>query len=166
MVERKGATTTITKTVPRQRSGSGNSIEMRVEKNKCAEHARVTRSDPGYRVPTRRWHGNGEHARNTSGMVQTRAFHTSHAFIHGRHSSGYTFQGCILGAVRVRRGNSRSRDSSRSSGRRSFSERYLTNPRFPGATVVQLGESEFFRGRHRTWLNTRCGCSLDGLRQR
>ena len=50
MVERKGATATITKTVPRQRSGSGNSIEVPVKKNKCVEHARVTGSDPGYRV--------------------------------------------------------------------------------------------------------------------
>ena len=32
MVERKGATTMITKMVPRQRSGSGNSIEMPVKK--------------------------------------------------------------------------------------------------------------------------------------
>ena len=35
MAERKGARATITETVPRQRSGSGNSIEMPVEKNKC-----------------------------------------------------------------------------------------------------------------------------------
>ena len=32
MVERKGATATITKMVPWQRSGSGNSIEMPVKK--------------------------------------------------------------------------------------------------------------------------------------
>ncbi|KAF7078998.1 hypothetical protein CFC21_083320 [Triticum aestivum] len=51
---------------------------MPVENNKCVEHARVTGSDPGYRVPMRRWHGNGEHARKTLGMVQTRAFHTTH----------------------------------------------------------------------------------------
>ena len=35
VAERKGATATITETVPRQRSVSGNSIEMPVEKNKC-----------------------------------------------------------------------------------------------------------------------------------
>ena len=40
----------------------------------------------------------------------------------------------------------------------SFSERYLTNPRFPGATVVELGESEFFGGRHGTC--SRCSRTL------
>jgi len=38
-----------------------------------------------------------------------------------------------------------------------FSERYLTNPRFPRATVIELGEAEFFGDRHRTWSNTQCG---------
>ena len=53
-------------------------------------------------------------------------------------------------AERVRSGSSHSWVFEGSSGSRSFSERYLTNPRFPRATVVELGESEFFGGRHRT----------------
>ena len=59
MAEGKGCHGGETEMVPRQHPGSGNSIEMLVQRNKCgcAKRARVTGSDPGYRCPTCRWHG-------------------------------------------------------------------------------------------------------------
>src|SRR4051812_25218724 len=54
--------------VPRQHSGSDNSIEMSVQKKVWrACHARWW-GDPRNRVPTRRWHGNEEkHASDNFG---------------------------------------------------------------------------------------------------
>ncbi|EMS65974.1 hypothetical protein TRIUR3_28100 [Triticum urartu] len=52
MAEGKGFHDGETEMVPWQHPGSGNSIEMLVQRNKCgcAKHARVTGSDPGYRL--------------------------------------------------------------------------------------------------------------------
>ena len=62
MAERKGCHGGETKMVPRQHSGSGNSIEVPVEKNTCDGSVSCEErwGAPGYRVPTCRRHGNEE----------------------------------------------------------------------------------------------------------
>jgi len=63
---KKGATATNPKMMPRQHSGPDSSWRYRC-KRKSDESVTCDRrwGDPGYRVPTRWWHGNEEkHARN------------------------------------------------------------------------------------------------------
>ena len=105
MAEGKGCHGGETEMVPRQHPGSGNSIEMLVQRNKCgcATRARVTGSDPGYGVShmSVAWL-----TANVQGTIRTRSKHRvhliQHTFIHGRSSSrDYTFQACVFGAVQV-----------------------------------------------------------------
>ena len=101
-----------------------------------------------------------------------------HSFSEGR-LGGYTFKAC------KRDGSSSSREVEEvvvpamvvevvvlsvlaGSGTRLFLKRYLTHPRLSEVTVVELGESEFFGGRRRTW-SKKHGMgrrSLEGLWQR
>ena len=92
MVERKGAIATITKTVPRQRSGSGNSIEMPVEK---IGRERVEQ-DGGVLPTTGFPRVSGMETSDKSDTVQTRASHTT--CIRSRAASrGYTFEASFRG---------------------------------------------------------------------
>ena len=78
MMERKGATATITKTVARQRSGSGNSIEMLVEK---IGRDRVEQ-DRGVLPTTGSPRVSGMETSDNSDTVQTKgASHTTQAFV-------------------------------------------------------------------------------------
>ena len=107
----RGATTMTAEMVPRQHSGSDSLRRYRCKRKSDGSVTCDRRwGDPGNRVPTRQRHGNGEHARNTSGTMQPGAFHTTYAFVHGRSFRGYTFEACVIGAVRVKR-CSRSRSS-------------------------------------------------------
>ena len=106
---------TITKMVPRQRSDSGNSIEilmqsrnvrMRANDGGALPDSGFPRFDDGAKAKE------GQHAPNNSYTEQTRAFHTSHASVLGRSSRGYTFEACKRDDSHSvqRRGSRRSRD--------------------------------------------------------
>ena len=81
MAEGKGCHGGETEMVPRQHPGSGNSIEMLVQRNKCgcAKRARVTGSDPGYRVShmSVAWL-----TANVQGTIRTRSKHRVHLIQH------------------------------------------------------------------------------------
>ena len=81
MAKGKGCLGGETEMVPRQHPGSGNSIEMLVQRNKCgcAKRARVTGSDPGYRVSHMlvAWL-----TANMQGTIQTRSKHRVHLIQH------------------------------------------------------------------------------------
>ena len=102
-----GATATITKMVPRQHSGPGNSWRYRC-KRKCdvSESCKMV----GWsRIPgshgTAAWQTRNVQ-RPLSDTVQTRASHTTHAFGPRTSTRGYTFEACLFGADRVRSGSS------------------------------------------------------------
>ena len=103
----RGATATITKTVPRQRSGSGNQFEIPMERWNVRMRAKDGGALPYFGYPMG-WRQGNEwqigHGANTS------ISYITHAFVHGRSSRGYTFEACVIGAVRVKR-CSRSRSS-------------------------------------------------------
>ena len=72
----RGATAMVTKTVPRQRSGSGNSIEIPMQRRSV--RIRVNRIPHAFRY-----------------LIQ-------HAFIRSRASSwGYTFEACVSGRFEI-----------------------------------------------------------------
>ncbi|EMS53167.1 hypothetical protein TRIUR3_29363 [Triticum urartu] len=88
MEEQKGATATITKTVSHQRFGSGNSIEIPMQKRNVRMHGTRKRwwGDPSYRVShvsvawqPRVVHETNGHGANT-GFI---SYHTT--FVHGGH---------------------------------------------------------------------------------
>ena len=93
MAEGKGCHGGETEMVPRQHPGSGNSIEMLVQRNKCgcAKRARVTGSDPGYRVShmSVAWL-----TANVQGTIQTRSKHRVHLIQHM-----HSVHGCRLGVI-------------------------------------------------------------------
>ena len=112
--KQKGCHSNDNKTVPRQRSGSGNSIEMPVKK---IGHKRVEQ-DGGVLPTTGFPRVSGMETSDKSDTVQTRASHTT--CIRSRAASrGYTFEACILKWIKFIEGSSgsrRSRDGSGSSG--------------------------------------------------
>ena len=109
---KKGSHDNDNETVPQQCSGSGNSIEMPVQTEKWWE--RVMQGwwgAPDYRVPTWWWQGKrGQRApTNRARCKHEHLIH--HTCIRSRRSSrGYTFEACVIEAVRVKR-CSRSRSS-------------------------------------------------------
>ena len=80
-------------------------IEILVQKSKCADVRNMQKMVGRSRLPGSHvsvaWQKRGI-ASDHSITVQTRASHTTHAFVHGSSSWGYTFEACIFGAVRVR----------------------------------------------------------------
>ena len=109
--------------VPRQHPGSGNSIEMLVQRNKCgcAKRARVTGSDPGYGVShmSVAWL-----TENVQGTIRTRSKHRVHLIqhmhsVHGRRLGVIPSKRAFSGRIGFDgSGSSRSRDGSGSSGTR------------------------------------------------
>jgi len=84
MAEQKGCHGGETKMVPRQHSGPDSSWRYRC-KRKSDESVTCDRrwGDPGYRVPTRWWHGNEEkHARDNFGHGANAGIsYNTHAFV-------------------------------------------------------------------------------------
>ena len=98
MAEQKGATAAITKTVPRQRSDSGNSIEIPMQKRNvrmCATRKRWW-GDPGYRVShvSMAWQPRVVHETNGNGAnTGFISYHTT--FIHGGRLDGIPLK-CVF----------------------------------------------------------------------
>ena len=98
--------------MPRQHIGTGNSIEIPMQKRSvrmCGTRKRWWGA-PGNRVPTGRRHGKlGETCNDNSETVQPRASHTTHMHsVHGRRL-GVIPSKRAFGAERVRSGSSCSR---------------------------------------------------------
>ena len=142
MAERKDATATITETVPRQRSGFENSIEMPVEKNKCDGSVSCEErwGAPGYRVPMCRRHGNEEEQLRFTSEYNNQPCISYNTSI----QSIGVVSGLYLRNVQRERfsfveGSRRSRDGGSGSSRsRSFGE-VLDDSNVFGATVVVHG---------------------------
>ena len=98
--------------VPRQHIGTGNSIEIPMQKRSvrmCGTRKRWWGA-PGNRVPTGQRHGKlGETCNDNSKTVQTRASPTTQAFGPRTSSRGYTFEACISGRFKIVEGSRRSR---------------------------------------------------------
>ena len=95
-----GATATITKTVPQQRSSFGNSIEIPMQRRNVRMHAKDGGALPDSGCPTSWRQGNewqfGHGANSSISNI---------ASIHSLTSSrGYTFEACVIEGVRVRCG--------------------------------------------------------------
>ena len=97
MAEQKGCHGGETKMMPRQHSGPDSSWRYRC-KRKSDESVTCDRrwGDPGYRVPTRWWHGNEvKHARDNFGHganIGCISYMQGHLIAV---VSGYTFEACI-----------------------------------------------------------------------
>ncbi len=95
----RGATATNPKMMPRQHIGSDSSWRYRC-KRKSDESVTCDRrwGDPGYRVPTRWWHGNEEkHARDNFGHGANISISYNKAFGPRTSSRCYTFEACVSG---------------------------------------------------------------------
>ena len=144
MAEGKGCHGGETEMVPRQHPGSGNSIGMLVQRNKCgcAKRARVTGSDPGYRVShmSVAWL-----TANVQGTIRTRCKHRVHLIQHM-----HSVHGRRLGVIPSKRAFSERFESSREvvvhgdgrgtrdlgNGSRTCPERNLSHPRYSGVVEV------------------------------
>ena len=105
MAEERGATTTNPKMMPRQHIGTGNSIEIPMQKRsvRMCGTRKGWWGAPGNRVPTGRRHGKlGETCNDNSKTVHPRASHTTHM-----HSFTSVASGLYLRSVRFRGGSSR-----------------------------------------------------------
>ena len=96
----KGCHATITKTVPRQRSGSCNSIEIPMQRRNVRMHAKDGGALPDTGCPMSWRQGNewpiGHGANMSISNITSIRSRTS--------SRGYTFEACVIGVVRVRCG--------------------------------------------------------------
>ena len=103
---KRGATATITKMVPRQHIGSGSSRRYRCKRN---GRERVTQGwwgAPGFRARTVRWHGNEEEHGMTTRKRCNHEHLLQHTCIRSRTSSqGYTFEACISGRFEFNEGS-------------------------------------------------------------
>ena len=120
VAERKDATATITETVPRQCSGSGNSIEMPVENNKCDGSVSCEErwGAPGYRVPMCRRHGNEEEQlRFTSENNNQPCISYNTSIRSTGVISGLYLRSVQTGRIRFVEGSRRSRDGGSGSSR-------------------------------------------------
>ena len=103
MAEQKGCHGGETKMVPRQHSGPDSSWRYRC-KRKSDESVTCDRrwGDPGYRVPTRWWHGNEvKHARDNFGHGANISISYNKAFVPRRSFSVVIPSKSAFGAERV-----------------------------------------------------------------
>ena len=106
---KRGATATITKMVPRQHIVSGSSWRYRWKRS---GHERVMQGwwgAPGFRVPTGRRHGKRGTCKDNSNTVRTWASHTTKHSFTGQRLGGYTFEACISERVEFDEGSSGTR---------------------------------------------------------
>src|SRR6266516_2963422 len=97
---RNGATAAKMEMMPRQHSDDPVARrDTGVKGSGCERVMQGWWGSPDYRVPTCRYHDQRETCKEQSHKAQTRAFHTTYTFVHGRSSRGIPSKGTYLERV-------------------------------------------------------------------